>query len=191
MPTENLKVLGIVGSPRQGGNTEELVDEVLRGARDAGARFEKVRLSDLEIAPCDACDSCVDTGECVQGDDMPGLLAKMQASQIWVLGTPVYWWGPSAQFKLFVDRWYSQAHRDVDKAMWKGRRVILVVPFGDDDPGTARHVEGMLKDALDYMHADLYATILAPGVNDKAEVFKKPEILAAAHRAGKQAVTQK
>jgi multimeric flavodoxin WrbA len=191
MPTEKVKVLGIVGSPRQGGNTEELVDEVLRGARDAGASFEKIRLSELEIAPCDACDSCVDTGECVQGDDMPELLTKMLESQVWVLGTPVYWWGPSAQFKLFVDRWYSQAHRDVDKAMWKGRRVILAVPFGDDDPGTARHVEGMVKDALDYMHADLYATVLAPGVNDKGEIFKKPEILAAAHRAGKEAVTQK
>ncbi len=36
-----LHVLGVVGSPRRGGNTEILVDEVLAGAREAGAVTEK------------------------------------------------------------------------------------------------------------------------------------------------------
>jgi multimeric flavodoxin WrbA len=38
------RVLGIVGSPRRRGNTETLVDEVLRGAEEAGALVEKVIL---------------------------------------------------------------------------------------------------------------------------------------------------
>jgi len=184
-----IRVLGVVGSPRRGGNTESLVDEVLRGARDAGAAVEKVRLSELEIGPCDACDACTDAGECVLGDDMPDLLEKMAASQVWVLGTPVYWWGPSAQFKLFMDRWYAKAHRDEDKAMFKGRRVIAAIPFGDTDPATARHVQGMLKDALEYVEAESYATVLAPGTNDPQDISAKPEILASAYRAGKSAVS--
>jgi hypothetical protein len=44
------KVLGIVGSPRRGGNTETLVDEVLAGAAEAGALTEKVVLSKLDEA---------------------------------------------------------------------------------------------------------------------------------------------
>jgi multimeric flavodoxin WrbA len=84
-------VLGIVGSPRRGGNTETLVDEVLRGAEEAGALVEKVILSKLDIGPCRACDACQDTGECVQRDDMPALLEQMEHSQVWVLGTPIYW----------------------------------------------------------------------------------------------------
>ncbi len=186
-----VRVFGVVGSPRRGGNTESLVDEVLRGSRDAGAEVEKVRLSDLAIAPCDACDACRDSGECVLGDDMPALLDKLAASQVWVLGTPVYWWGPSAQFKLFLDRWYARAHRDEDKVMFRGRRVIAAIPFGDTDPATARHVQGMLKDALEYVGAELYATVLAPGVNEPQDILTKPEILAAAHRAGKAAVGDK
>lgn len=186
-----VRVLGVVGSPRHGGNTESLVDEVLRGSRDAGAVVEKVRLSDLEIAPCDACDACRDAGECVLGDDMPALLDKLAASQVWVLGTPVYWWGPSAQFKLFVDRWYAKVHRDEDRAMFRGRRVIAAIPFGDTDPATARHVQGMLMDALEYVGAELYATVLAPDVNEPQDIFTKPEILAAARRAGKAAVSDK
>jgi len=186
-----LRVLGIVGSPRRGGNTESLVDEVLRGARDAGAVVEKVRLSELEIAPCDACDACREAGECVLGDDMPALLEKMAASQVWVLGTPVYWWGPSAQFKLFVDRWYAKAHRDEDKAMFRDRRVIAAIPFGDEDPATARHLQGMLEDALDYVGATIHSTLLVPGVDDPRGVLSRPEVLAAAYSAGRAAVTSR
>lgn len=183
-------VLGIVGSPRRGGNTEVLVEEVLRGAEDAGATVDKVILSGLDIAPCEACGSCKDTGECIYVDDMEKLLEKLKSSDVWVLGTPVYWWGPSAQFKLFLDRWYSKIHRPHDKAMFRGRRVILVVPMGDDDPATARHLVGMFTDGLDYVNADLFGTVLAPGVSDAGEVRDHSSVMAQAHRAGLEAVRQ-
>lgn len=178
------RVLGVVGSPRRHGNTEIVVDEVLRGAEEAGAAVEKVILSELDIAPCEACAACVDTGECVTADAMEELFLRMQQSQVWVLGTPVYWWGPSAQFKTFLDRWYAKVHRKEDKAMFKGRRVILVVPMGDADPETARHVVGMMTDALEYVEAELCHTVLAPGVNDAGDVLRLRGVLQAAHRAG-------
>ena len=34
-----MKALGVVGSPRKSDNTDILMDEVLRGAGDAGSRF--------------------------------------------------------------------------------------------------------------------------------------------------------
>ena len=189
MRQANKRVLAVIGSPRRGGNTETLVDEVLRGARDAGASVHKVVLSELEIAPCQACEACRDTGECVQGDDMPDLLRKMEDYPVWVLGTPVYWWGPSAQMKAFVDRWFCKAHRAQDKAMFQGRRVVLAIPMGDADPATARHTVGMFTDALDYVKATLFATILAPDSNDPGDVRHKPDVMAAAYEAGKRAVT--
>jgi multimeric flavodoxin WrbA len=182
------RVFGIVGSPRRNGNTEILVDEVLRGAAEAGAAVEKAILSELDIAPCEACDACVDTGECITVDAMEELFARMWQSQVWVLGTPVYWWGPSAQFKVFVDRWYAKVQREEDKAMFKGHRVILVVPMGDADARTARHVVGMMTDALEYVKAELCDTVLAPGVNEVGNVLKFPAVLAAARQAGMAAV---
>lgn len=182
-------VLGIVGSPRRNnGNTALLVAEVLRGAVDAGAAVETVWLSTLKIAPCRACDACLQTGQCAQRDDMEALWVKVAASPIWVLGTPVYWWGPTAQFKAFLDRWYAKVHRAEEAMLFRGRRVILVVPMGDSDVATARHTVGMMQDALDYVRAELVATVLAPGVNDRGEVNDHPELLAAAYQAGRQAV---
>ena len=183
------RVLGIVGSPRRGGNTDILVDAVLEGAKAAGATVDKVILSDLDIAPCEACDSCADTGECITLDSMEELFPVMFASQVWVLGTPVYWWGASAQFKAFLDRWYSQVQRSEDKARFKDKKIILVCPMGDDDPKTARNVVGMMEDAVHYLKADLRATILAPGASSPGDVRKMETVLEAARRAGKEAVS--
>jgi len=44
-----MKVLGINGSPRKGGNTDILLDNALKGARNKGAEVEKIVLNDLKI----------------------------------------------------------------------------------------------------------------------------------------------
>jgi multimeric flavodoxin WrbA len=180
------RVIGIVGSPRRCGNTEILVDEVLRGAQEAGALVEKIILSDLDIGPCRGCDACRRTGECVQHDDMPALLDKMEHSALWVLGTPVYWWGPTAQLKTFVDRWYGA----VDHLRGKGQGAVAVIAMESQDPATARHTEGMLTDSLNHLDVELLATVLAPGVLHKGDVRQHTELLAAAYRAGQQAVAE-
>ena len=178
------RALGIVGSPRHGGNTEVLVDEVLRGAKEAGAHIEKVILSNLDIAPCQACDRCTNTGECVQRDDMPTLLEQMKHSQIWVLGTPVYWSGPTAQFKAFLDRWHSAMRIEFDE-----QRAILVIPMGEPDTSYADCTVQTVRTALAYLKIELFATVLAPNVWDLGEVREYPDVVEAAYRAGQKVVT--
>lgn len=178
------RVIGIVGSPRRNGNTEILVDEVLAGAEEAGAQTKKITLNDLNIAPCQACNACLKTGECVQQDDMAKLLEKMESSQVWVFGTPIYWWGPTAQFKAFIDRWYG-----VKKTVFRGRRVILVIPLGGGDPYYARHTVGMFEDILPYQGMEHFATILALGVGSRGEVRGHTNVLAKARRIGREAIS--
>jgi len=66
-----MKVLSVVGSPRKGGNTDILVDEVLRGARETGGEVEKIFLNDLEIKPCQA--ECSDVSA---SDPLVGMLIR-------------------------------------------------------------------------------------------------------------------
>jgi multimeric flavodoxin WrbA len=180
------RVLGIVGSPRHRGNTETLVDEVLRGAQETGALVKKVMLNELDIGPCRACDVCLKTGECVQQDDMAALLEQMERSQVWVLGTPIYWWGPTAQLKAFIDRWRpAGAGRSVT---FKGRRVILAIPLEDTDESTARHTLGMLTDMLDYLKMELFTAVVAPGVLHRGEVREHPDVMEQARRAGRGSI---
>ena len=53
-----MKVLGIFGSPRKGGNTELLLEEALKGAEAEGAEVERLRLTDYDIIPCKECLAC-------------------------------------------------------------------------------------------------------------------------------------
>lgn len=177
MSEKMMKVLGIVGSPRRGGNTETLIDEVLRGAEEAEAVTEKVILNELKILPCQACNACYKAKKCVQKDDMADLVEKMQESSIWVLGTPVYWWGPTAQFKAFLDRWYG-----IDREVFRGKKGVLVIPLGGSEP-YARHTVGILTDVLDYVRIDHVDTILAPG-----GVRNHPEVMEKAYKAGQKSV---
>jgi len=181
------KVLGIVGSPRRGGNTEIMVDHALEGAGEAGAAVEKVLLNDLTIAPCQACYACNTTGICRQQDDMTALYEKMDACGVWVLGTPVYWWGPSAQMKVFMDRWFAKASNRDTRDILSGRRVVLAIPLGDSDPRTARHVVGMFEDALSYIKSEVFEVVLAPGAYDMGDIKNMPEVLETARKAGERA----
>jgi multimeric flavodoxin WrbA len=178
------RVLGIVGSPRKGGNTEILVDEVLAGAVEAGAEAAKATLRDLNISPCNACNGCQKTGRCVQQDDMERVLKLMQKSDVWVLGTPIYWWGPSAQFKAFLDRWYG-----VDQTTFQDKRVILAIPMGGGNSHYARHTVGMFEDICRYLGMDHVETVMAPGMNGKGSVRESVSCIKNAREAGFRSIT--
>ncbi len=100
----NRNVLVLAGSPRKGGNSDLLCDELIRGAREAGNTTEKVYLQDLHIGPCLACYGCRGTGRCVQRDDMQALLEKMIRADVLVLATPVYFYAMDGQMKTMIDR---------------------------------------------------------------------------------------
>jgi len=181
-------VLALVGSPRIGGNTECRVDEVLRGAEDAGAATERIMLVQRRIGPCLACDGCITTGHCVQQDDMEGLLEAMASSDVWVLGTPVYWWGPTAQLKTFVDRWYAPWHNATTRTVFDKKRVILVVAMGDTDPSTADPTLEMFQRSFAFLGMQEPEVVLAPGVHDRGEAAGNDELMSKAREAGKSAL---
>ena len=71
-------VVGLSCSPRKGGNTDIMVQQVLATARDAGARVEFLRVAEMKIAPCDACWTCAETGRCHIEDDMSAIHPKLR-----------------------------------------------------------------------------------------------------------------
>jgi len=102
-----MKVLGIVCSPRKGGNTEILVREALAGAKEAGAETEIFLVADKTIAPCDGCLGCSETGVCIHEDDMGEVYERLLAADGVLFGTPVYFINVSAQAKAVIDRTYA------------------------------------------------------------------------------------
>ena len=182
-----VRILGIVGSPRQKGNTNCLVDEVLRGAATAGAGVEKIQLDAKKIKLCVGCDQCRNTGECRFDDDMKELIALMKESDIWVLGTPVYWWGPTALMKKFIDRWYQ----DYEGLQACGtKKVILVIPYGDSDPTTAVHTIGMFRSALNWLGKEVSTVIEGSGLSARSDAENSVDLLTRCYTVGSEAAKE-
>ncbi len=99
-----MKVLGIVCSPRKGGNTEILVEEALAAVREAGAQTELFLVAGKNISGCDGCGSCFQTGVCRIKDDMQTLYIQMEAADAIIFGSPVYFNSVTAQAKAIIDR---------------------------------------------------------------------------------------
>ena len=109
-----MRILGIVCSPRKGGNTEILIEEALDAARAAGAQTELVLVADKHISPCDGCGACEETSICKINDDMQTIYKQLEMADGVILGTPVYFINVSAQAKAVMDRTY---------ALLRGRRL--------------------------------------------------------------------
>lgn len=98
------KIIGIAGSPRREGNSTTLMRQVLQGAQKSGTEGQTIYLNDLMFRGCQACDKCIDTGECVLQDDLTPYYPQLREADIWILASPVYFDGVSGQTKLFFDR---------------------------------------------------------------------------------------
>jgi multimeric flavodoxin WrbA len=99
-----VKVMGLVGSPREKGNTQKLVEMALEAAEKSGAATELITLHDKEIEPCIACDICRETGECAIYDDTRLVLERMVEADGIIIGSPVYFGNVTSQLKILMDR---------------------------------------------------------------------------------------
>jgi multimeric flavodoxin WrbA len=106
---KNLKILGIVGSPRRG-NTEILVREALKSAEELeNVETEILYLRPLKINPCVACFRCFDEPKNERAcpsfeDDMEKVYPKLAGSDGIIIGSPVYFGGISGELKVLLDR---------------------------------------------------------------------------------------
>jgi len=176
-----MKILGLSFSPREGGNTELLLDKVFEGARQLGAETELYRVADKSIKPCDGCGSCFTTGECHIRDDMQELYDKMPKADGIIFGTPVYFYNMTAQGKTVIDRTIALIRPDRSLANKVGGIVVV---------GGSLGLVNAVKDLYFYMATRqmLPASFVAAYAGGKGDVRKLEKCLRAAEDLGKQVV---
>ncbi|UCC96362.1 MAG: flavodoxin family protein [Phycisphaerales bacterium] len=181
------QVLAVVGSPRRNGNTHILVSKIAEGARAAGAAVDELFLGELTIRECDGCHACWKGKECSKNDDMREIYAKIIQSDAIIFGTPVYWYGPTALMKAFIDRLvYFNCPENRRKI--KGLSAATAIPFEEEDLDTARGVVEFFQRSLAYLEIELLGQIIVPGVGEKGAIRHKPERLQEAHNLGRTLV---
>jgi len=99
-----MKALGIVGSPRTGGNTEQLMNIVLKTIAEQNIDTELLSLAGKDIRPCTACMVCKGVEKCSIDDDLFPIYLKMKEADAIIIGTPAYFQGPTALVRAFIER---------------------------------------------------------------------------------------
>ena len=178
------KIFGVVGSPRRNGNTHILVSRILEGARGEGAIVDILFLNDLNIQECDGCHACWAGKQCSKNDDMNGIYPKIIESDVIIFGTPVYWYGPTALMKGFIDRFVYFNCPD-NRAKIKGKSAVIAVPFEEENPETVAPLLTFFEKCFDYLQMNLIGKIIAPGVSRKGEILGKEDLLKEGYELGK------
>jgi multimeric flavodoxin WrbA len=104
-----LKVLVITANPKSKGALATLTSEAARGASEAGAEVEEIRLADLDIAYCRFCFKCLrdtesEIGSCSQDDDMRWILERAREADGFILASQLSSAHANARFKTFFER---------------------------------------------------------------------------------------
>jgi multimeric flavodoxin WrbA len=190
-PRETMKnILGIIGSPRKNGNTDVMVSRILEGARDNGANTETISLADMKILECDGCHACWKGKRiCVKKDDMTVLYPKVAQSDAIVFGTPVYWYGPTALMKGFMDR-FVYFNCPANRKQMRNKVAVIAIPFEDITYATSDPVVDFFDKCLTYLEMRLIDRILAPGVTKRGEVRDRKRIMARCDKLGQALAAQ-
>lgn len=189
-----MRVLGIAGSPRRGGNTDILLEEMLKGAADKGAEVKTIFLSELDFVTCQHCDGCLKDGNCVIQDDMQMIYRELEAADRIVLATPIQFMGVTAHLKAMIDRC---------QALWARKYVLKRPPLGDgsrERKGFFIAVGGtklsnlfepslvVVKTFFRLLDIGYAGELLFKGVDEKGAIREHPDALQQAFLAGQKLV---
>jgi len=140
-----MKVVGINGSGRPGGNTAILVQAILDGAGESGAETAFFELAGRTIPGCRACNACR-TGEmthrCVVKDEMQRFHDLAAETDVWVFASPIYLDHITGPLMSFIQRLYCYIDPELKDPCWprKDVRAVLGITYGAVNPNQYDYV---------------------------------------------------
>ena len=186
-----MKVLGIAGSPRSGGNTALLLAELMKGAHSKGAEVKTIVPNDLNFISCQHCDACLKKGKCKYQDDMQMVYRELEQADRIVLASPIQFMGVTAQMKAMIDRC---------QALWARKYLLKLPPLGDrrERKGLFISVAGrkganvfdgaliMIKSLFVVLDVTYAGELLFRNIDEKGAIAKHPDALRRAFLAGQE-----
>jgi len=184
-----VNVVGVYGSPRRGGNSDLILDTSLQGARQQGARVNRIYVRDLEISGCRECNGCEKTGKCVVQDDMQQIYTLLNDADVIVLSSPIFFYGLTSQLKAMIDRgqamWARKRLEGKETSMpnTKGRGYVIAVGATKGEK-LFLCVEMIARYFFDAFSMNYEEGLFFQGIEGKAAVRQHPDALSRAYEFG-------
>jgi multimeric flavodoxin WrbA len=191
-----VKVIAFLGSPREGGNTELLLNEALKGSEESGDRADVFALNKMSIMPCQNCGGCDATGLCIYEDDMTLIYEAIRSCDRIILASPIFFSALSAQTKIMIDRcqafWCEKylLKKPIPAGPYGRKGLLLMVGGMKKEIGMQgmQCAERSAKAFLRTVNVPDHNTLCYTGVDAKGEIVNHPSALRDAYEAGRALV---
>ena len=137
------RIVALVGSPNERGNTAAIVNSVLDGAMSLSTNM--IVYHNLWKAPVNDRGSfilhCHDDAKPQIDPSMQAILDDIEAADVLVFGTPVYFDMPTSQFQLILEYMYSMLSADFSESMLAGKKAVVAVSCSRIDENSINVVD--------------------------------------------------
>jgi multimeric flavodoxin WrbA len=190
------KVMVLCSSPRKKGNTNTVARWVMEGVAEAGGEADSVNVAKLKykVNGCISCYGCQksDKYECVVEDEAQPILKRISDYEVLVFATPIYFFGPNAQMKLFMDRMFCLAKFDAEtgepRFKNQGQKVGLIATAGGDLSSGLELTEQLFKAMAVFTNVE-YSSLLVPSApHDPKELLENAKLKKEAYEFGRSLV---
>ncbi|MDR0768162.1 MAG: flavodoxin family protein [Methanosarcinales archaeon] len=182
-----MKIIGILGSAREGGSTRYLIEEVMKEPKAKGAETKIYNLGKMDIRCCLGCGVCrKKERDCVRKDDMRLLYEEMKTADAIIIGTPIYMGEMTGQLKTFIDRCFALKDAQSKPLIPAGKKLAVVITQGAPMPD--HYIK--TPDRIEYIFKGLgfipIGRITAVSVHNTEELLQNKDVLEQARELGKQ-----
>ncbi len=180
------KIIVFKGSPRKNGYSTKLVEQVVSGAKAAGAKVITYDLNDDGIKGCQGCFYCRAHEGCATKDYLQTMYGEIASCDGIVASFPIYFAGINGQSKRWMDRLYPMVNADFSPR-YPGKKVVAVYAQGNPDKEMFKNVAESTNSLIKALGWELLGSLLIYG--SAVPDYKIPQdLLDKAYEAGKRLV---
>lgn len=188
-----MKIAAFQGSPRIRGNTDILLAEALRPIESPAHEVRLFRLNQMDIKPCQNCGGCEHTGCCIVNDDMGEIYAAIREADRFILASPIFFHGVSAQTKAMIDRcqafWCEKylLERPIPPGP-RGRKGLLLLVGGMKKEIGVQCSEATVTAFFRTISVPAHETLSFLGIDAKGTILDHPTALDDAKKAAERLI---
>lgn len=184
-------IIALLGSPLPHGNTAKLLEQAVRGARDAGCEVEVVEVPSLEFGPCMELFYCNTHETCEQIDEVTPYYEKMKEAGGVIVATPIMTYGIPGKLKSFIDRFqvfymakYERKQSFISRERRNGRKGLFISIAGMNVPNVFDGAKLTMLAFFDIIDVVYWGELLRNDMDRIRDVAAEPGLLEAAYKKG-------
>ncbi|MFA5330972.1 MAG: flavodoxin family protein [Methanoregula sp.] len=185
------RIIGVLGSPLENGNTARLFARAVRGAEDAGCTVEVIKVTSIDFEACQEMFFCREHETCIIDDAMQEVYGKFREMDSLILATPVMTMGIPGKLKSFMDRFqvffmakYIRNESLVPLEKRKARQGLFIGTAGMEIPEVFTGAKLTVRAFFDIIDCAYRDELLVNGMDAILDISTRPDLLDAAYRKG-------